>query len=146
MIEAGHPIFHDFPHEGYCGWQFRRLLEGGCAVQLEAGVPFAPVVDVASSVKCPIRQAALFEYQVGAGRLLVCSFALRAEDPAASWLRAQLLAYAGSETFAPAQSLTVAQLRAVIAAPLVTGAANANVARNPSDPSSDVRAGDAALP
>ena len=146
VIEAGHPIFHDFPHEGYCGWQFRRLLEGGCAVQLEAGVPFAPVVDVASSVKCPIRQAALFEYRVGAGQLLVCSFALRAEDPAASWLKARLLAYAGSETFAPAQSLTVAQLRAVIAAPLVTGAANANVARNPSDPSSDVRAGDAALP
>ena len=35
VIKSGHPAFEGLPHDGYCGWQFRRLMEGGAAVQLE---------------------------------------------------------------------------------------------------------------
>ena len=146
VIQKDHPALEGFPHEGYCGWQFRWLMEGGNAVQLEAGVPFDPIVDVASAVKNVIRQAALFEYRVGEGRLLVCSFNFRADDPAANWLRARLLTYAASDAFQPAQTLSPAQLQAVIDAPKLSGEQNANVARNPGDPSSDVRAGALAQP
>ena len=145
-VIADHPSLRDFPHEGYCGWQFRRLMEGGAAVQLEAGVPFDPIVDVASAVKCVIRQAMLFEYRVGPGRLMVCSFAFAEGDPAAAWLKDRLTRYAGSKEFEPRTALTPEQLKAVIAAPLLTGAANTNVARNPNDPSSYVRARDKAQP
>ena len=146
VIKAGHPALDGLPHDGYCGWQFRRLMEGGRAVQLEAGVPFDPIIDIASSVKFPIRQAGLFEYRIGEGRLLVCSFAFGANDPAAAWLRARLMDYAASDAFNPAQSLTPEQLHAVISAPLLSGAQNQNRARNPGDPSSDVRAGALAQP
>ena len=146
VIKEGHPALKGMPHEGFCGWQFRRLMEGGRAVQLEAGVPFDPVIDVASSVKFPIRQALLFEYRVGKGRLLVCSFAFKADDPAAAWLRARLVDYAAGEAFNPAQALTAAQLHAVLNAPLLSGAQNKNRARNPNDPSSNVRAGASAQP
>ena len=146
VVKTGHPALAGFPHEGYCGWQFRRLMEGGQAVQLEAGVPFDPIVDVASAVKFPIRQAALFEYRVGDGRLLVCSFRFADTDPAAAWLRNRLLAYAASSEFVPVRTLTAEQLRAVIEAPKLSGAVNNNVARNPRDASSDVRAGDLAMP
>ena len=146
VIKPDHPIFRDFPHDGFCGWQFRRLMEGGRAVQLEAGVPFDPIVDVASSVKNVIRQAALFEYRIGEGRLLVCSFAFHEVDPAAKWLKDRLVEYAASASFAPAHALSVGQLCAVIHAPLLTGESNSNVARNPNDPSSDVRAGTFAQP
>ena len=146
VIQEGHPALEGLPHGGFCGWQFRRLMEGGRAVQLEADVPFDPIIDIASSVKFPIRQAGLFEYRVGKGRLLVCSFAFHAADPAAAWLRTRLVAYAASEAFDPAQSLTPAQLHAVIDAPLLSGAQNQNRARNPGDPSSNVRAGDLAQP
>lgn len=144
VIKPDHPIFRDLPHEGYCGWQFRRLLEGGRAVQLEAGIPFDPIIDVASSEKTVIRQAALFEYRIGQGRLLVCSFAFYEDDPAAKWLKGRLVEYASSDSFAPARELSADQLRAVIDAPLLTGESNSNVARNPNDPSSAVRAGAAA--
>lgn len=90
VIKAGHPALEGLPHEGFCGWQFRRLMEGGKAVQIEADVPFDPIVDVASSVKCVVRQAALFEYRIGEGRLLVCSFRFAESDPAATWLRTGL--------------------------------------------------------
>jgi hypothetical protein len=146
VIKAGHPVFRDFPHDGYCGWQFRRLIEGGRAVQLEAGVPFDPIVDVASSVKNVIRQAALFEYRIGEGRLLVCSFAFHEDDPAAGWLKDRLVEYAASDSFAPTHSLTADQLRAVVDAPLLTGESNSNLARNPNDPSSAVRAANLAQP
>ncbi len=146
VIKAGHPALEGMPHDGFCGWQFRRLMEGGRAVQLEAGVPFDPIIDIASSVKFPIRQAGMFEYRVGKGRLLVCSFAFGKDDPAAAWLRERLVKYASGEKFNPAQELTAEQLRAVISAPLLSGAKNQNRARNPGDPSSNVRAGAFAQP
>jgi hypothetical protein len=121
-------------------------MEGGHSVQLEADVPFDPIIDVASSAKCVIRQSSLFEYRVGEGRLLVCSFRFNDADPAAKWLRERLVSYAASDRFVPRQELSPAQLAAVIDAPLISGAVNDNRARNPADPSSAVRAGRFARP
>ena len=146
VIKKGHPALDGMPHEGFCGWQFRRLIHGGRTVQLEGDVPFDPIIDVASSEKLPIRQAALFEYRVGKGRLLVCSFAFREDDPAAAWLRERLVAYAASDAFMPQHSIALAQLHSTISAPLATQTGNANAARNPTDSAGDVRAGPAALP
>ena len=146
VIKPGHPALAGLPHEGFCGWQFRRLMEGGASVQLEAGIPFDPIIDVASSAKFVIRQASLFEYRVGEGCLLVCSFKFNDDDPAAIWLKARLAAYAASESFSPALKLEMEQLCAVIDAPLLSGAVNDNRARNPADSSSNVRAGRYARP
>ena len=146
VIRKDHPALRGLPHEGWCGWQFRRLMEGGAAVQLEAGVPFDPIVDVASAVKRVIRQSALFEYRIGEGRLLVCSFRFDGADPAAEWLKNRLVAYAASAAFEPAQAISPEQLHAAVSAPLVSGAADANRARNPQDPASSVRADDLAQP
>lgn len=146
VVKAGHPALSDMPNDGFCGWQFRHLMEKGRAVQLEADVPFDPIVDIASSEKFPIRQSALFEYRVGNGRLLVCSFRFGKEDPAAQWLKRCLVRYAAGESFNPEIQLTPAQLNAVIEAPLLSGAMNQNKARNPSDPASAVRAGELSQP
>ena len=139
VIKPNHPALEGLPHEGFCGWQFRRLMQDGRAVQLEAGVPFDPIIGVASSDKFLIRQAMLFEYKVGEGRLLVCSFAFNASDPAAEWLKVRLEAYASSDVFNPEQTLTPDQLRAVIDAPLFSAEVNKNNALNPDDPASYVR-------
>ena len=146
VIKSDHPILAGLPNDGFCGWQFRRLMEDGRAVQLEAGIPFDPIIDIASSDKFPIRQSALFEYRVGEGQLLVCSFNFQAGDPAADWLKARLVEYASSDAFAPELQLTPEELRAVVSAPLLTGEANGNKARNPNDPASLVRAGSLAQP
>lgn len=134
IIKSGHPALAGLPHDGFCGWQFRRLMEDAAAVQLEAGVPFDPIVEVASSDKFLIRQSMMFEYKVGEGRLLVCSFNFDDSDPAAAWLKARLAEYAGSDAFEPALSLSKKQLAAVIDAPLLKAEKNSNVAANPNDP------------
>ena len=134
VLKENHPALDAFPHEGFCGWQFRRLMEGAHAVQLEADVPFDPVIDVASSDKFTIRQSLMFEYRVGEGRLFVCPLNFRTDDPAAAWLKSRLEMYAATDAFAPEQTLSTAQLAAVIDAPLLDGGKNANNAFNANDP------------
>jgi hypothetical protein len=146
VVKNNHPALAGMSCRTFCDWRFRRLMEGGKTVQLEAGVPFDPIIDVASAVKFPIRQSALFEYRVGKGKLLVCSFNFSEGDPAAAWLKSSLLEYAASGRFEPALALTAEQLHAVINAPKLTGSANTNRARNLNDPSSAVRAGRYAQP
>ena len=132
-VIADHPALGAFPHEGYCGWQFRRLLEGGKAVTFGDGIPFDPIIEVASTPKNPIRQGILFEFRVGNGRLLVSGFHLNETDPAARWLRSQLIAYAQSERFSPARHLTKEQLAKLISEHAPSQAVDTNRAINLND-------------
>lgn len=146
VVKPGHPALRGLPHAGFCGWQFRRLVEGAAPVQIESGAPFDPILDVASSVKCVIRQSLLFEYRVERGRLLVCTLNFAPGDPASAWLRQRLLDYAASDEFRPAQELTVEGLRAFARTPFVDSGRDTNRARNVNDPSSCVRADALAQP
>lgn len=110
-----HPALGDFPHEGFCDWQFKPLRDGSHNIVFDdLGVPFDPIIDIASSYKHVSRRAALFELAVGAGRLLVCSLNLAADDVAARHLKRQLIRYAASDRFAPPTSLSAERLRRII--------------------------------
>lgn len=151
-----HPVLKDLPHEGFCGWQFRRLLENGNAVCFEDdSVPFDPIIELASTHKYAIREAALFEFRVLNGRLLVCSLCFdnvsrggvsktewgdprihtkfEKDDPAALWLKNRLIAYAQSAEFDPVHYLDEKQLFALTNASFVEAAANTNFALNAND-------------
>ena len=133
-VIGDHPALADLPHDGYCGWQFSRLLEGGRAVCFEdQRVPFDPIIEVVSTHKNVIPQAALFEFSAQSGRVLVCSFRFEDSDPAALWLKNQLIRYAQSEEFAPKHNLTRAQLEILASGKTVSMAANTNVASNKND-------------
>ncbi|MCQ2393247.1 MAG: hypothetical protein MJ249_03080 [Kiritimatiellae bacterium] len=146
VVKKGHPALAGLPSEGYCGWEFRRLLEGGRAAQLEGPVPFDPIVQMVTPARFPIRRAALFEYRVGGGRLLVCGLNVQGKTPAQMWLRNRLVAYAASDAFDPVDKITVNDLARLLDVPTVRGKKNANLATNPNDPSSAVRAGTQARP
>ena len=151
-----HPALKDLPHDGFCGWQFRRLLEKGSAVCFEDdSVPFAPIIELATTHKCAIREAVLFEYRILNGRLLVCSLCFdnktdggasknewgdprihtkfEKDDPAALWLKNRLIAYAQSDEFDPAHTLDVQQLYALANAWFVVPTGNTNFALNAND-------------
>ena len=129
-----HPILEGLPHEGFCSWQFEGLMEDGRAVILESdSVPFEPIIEVVSSHKNVIRQAALFEYEALNGRLLVCSFKFDNKDISARWLKKQIIEYALSEKFAPKQKIDKAGLHSLIHGRVVKGAENTNFAFNPND-------------
>ena len=129
-----HPLMVEMPHEGFCGWQFRRLLEDGKAVCFESDdVPFDPIIEVVSTHKFIHRQAALFEFRVLGGRLLVCGLHFSENDPAANWLKNRLITYMQSDAFAPEHSLTMEQLMSLSGGKRVECVGNTNFASNPND-------------
>ncbi len=132
-VVSDHPLLKDIPHEGFCGWQFSDMLEGGEAVCFEADVPFNPIVEVVSTHKYAIKQAALFEFKALNGKLLVCSLNLNETDPGAMWLKARLTEYMGSENFNPKDTIDEKGLIALSNSKVVKTAGNTNLAFNPND-------------
>jgi hypothetical protein len=129
-----HPILKGLPHEGFCSWQFESLMEDGRAVILESDtVSFEPIIEVVSSHKNVIRQAALVEYEALNGRLIVCGFHFRESDVAARWLKKQIIEYALSDSFAPKIKIDREGLSSLIHGRVVKGAENTNFAFNPND-------------
>lgn len=113
---ADHPALRGFPNDGYGDLQAFRLLDRRPAVlldELPAKVdPIVWALDVPWRMR---RKAHLFEVKVGPGRLLVSTMDLSpktcADDPAAGWLRHQLIRYAAGDEFKPAAELPVTWLR-----------------------------------
>ena len=133
-VIADHPALGDMPHEGFCGWQFSEMMDDGAAICFECpDVPFDPIVEVVSTHKYVIRQAAMFEFNVCGGRLLVCGFKFPENDPAAQWLKNQLITYMQSDAFSPVHTLEEKQLNSLISCKVSRGAENKNFACNSND-------------
>ena len=110
-----HPLMNDFPHEGFCDWQFYNMMEGGEAVVFNAlNTPFNPIIEVVSSFKLIRKQASLFELGIGRGRLLVCTLNLSDTDPAARYLLSRMISYVKSDKFKPECVLDSTEMQKLI--------------------------------
>ena len=115
-VIADHPIFRRFPHDGYCNWQFYSLLHhANPPIFNGLNLAFDPLLELASSFKRVRKQALLYEYRVGEGRLLGCALSLHWDDPATVYLFDEVLSYASSDEFAPRNEAAVEDLRELIA-------------------------------
>ncbi len=129
-----HASLKGLPHEGFCGWQFNRLMEEGNAVKFDRDdIPFNPIIEVVSSHKNVIKQAALFEFNAFGGKLLVCGFNFREDDPAAAFLKAKLIEYVQSDEFDPKDTLTKEQFESLTEKSSESLIQNTNVAFNKND-------------
>ncbi len=133
-VLSDHPVLRDFPHEGYCGHQFAKMLADGAAIVLDRpDLPFAPIAEIATTYKNARREALIAEYRVGRGRLLVCGLRLDDADPAARYLRERLVAYAAGDEFAPRIALTLPQLADLLDREGIDAGENENAAMNKND-------------
>jgi len=129
-----HPIMEDFPHKGHCGWQFREMMTDAKAAVLDLPrLPHDPIIDIASTYKNALREAMLFEYAIGKGKLLVCTLNLRDDDPAARWLTAKMTEYAASEDFCPRDAITLEELATLCDGKVIVQGTNSNEAQNAND-------------
>ncbi len=128
-----HPITKGIKDK-YCNWQFNKMLEGGNAVCFNTDkVPFNPIIEVVSTHKYIIKQSALFELNVGKGKLIVCSFNFDETDPCANWFKNKIIAYANSNKFNPKDSITVKELDAFLNQNTEKAEGNTNFAFNQND-------------
>ncbi len=133
-VIADHPLMQEFPHDGYCAAQFAHMLRDCRSVVLNVNHSVhEPVIDIASSYKNAQKEALLFEYRVGNGKLLCCTLTMDQTDPAAQWLHERILAYAMSDAFQPVQMLSGACYESLCKAAAVKEAANSNLAINKND-------------
>ena len=131
---AKHPITDSIPHEGFCGKQFEAMLCGGKAAVLDGTPgPHNPIIDIATSYKNAKREALLFEYRIEEGKMLVCTLNLDENDPAASYLKEQILSYAKSDDFNPALTLTPQSLARICTENSDAGNEDSNRAVNKND-------------
>ena len=131
-----HPLTESFEHEGFCGWQFADLMDNASCLYYppETEIPFKPIIEVVSSYKWIRRQAAVAEFRVGKGRLLVSTFNTRTGSPAALWWKANLLRYMQSADFDPCVCVSEAQLKTLCADKArICAVENDNRARNTND-------------
>ena len=126
-IVTSHPALADFPHEGWCDYQFFDLIAGErvphvCA-PFHLGAPGAywldkwpvkiePIIRSVPTWKNLDNRAYLFEARVGDGRLLATTMRLfeTAETrPEGAYLLDALIRYADSAEFRPRAAVTLEQ-------------------------------------
>lgn len=121
-IISDHPLFGDFPHEGFADLQFYRLITGQPPLDLEplglaAGTPILRVLH-SYPVCRPL--AYLVERRCGEGGLIISALNLDQSWPEARWLAGEVFRYAGGAAFAPelyCEEKTVRRLLAAAALP-----------------------------
>ena len=102
-IPHGHPVWKRFPHDGFADWQFYPMMSGSHSLISDPEMPeYRPILELIPSFKLIKRKSLLSEFQVGAGRLMVCGFRLADDDPAAVWMKHILLEYLEKHDYAPA--------------------------------------------
>ena len=133
-VIADSPLMRDFPHEGFCSWQFRDMMKDSHTAALDLPTAdFAPIIEIASSYKNARREAMVFEYTVGNGKLLVSTLNLPEDDAGARWLKARMIQYAAGEQFAPTPSLSISELEALLVDTTIVLEENSNLAQNLND-------------
>ena len=133
-VISDHPLVRDIPNEGFCSWQFCKLLEKGRAVIFtDDTIPYDPIIQVMSTHKFVLKQSPLFEFNAFGGKLLVCTFNFKSDDAAAGWLRSRLIEYANSDEFDPEFTLSEKQFASLYNGQVIKVAGNENFAFNPND-------------
>ncbi len=134
VIDKNHFIFKDFPNDGYCGWQFKNMINGGCSTALDLpNSEYEPIIEIASSYKYARREALIFEYKVAKGKLFVCTLNLPETDCGASFLRSKIIEYVNSVAFNPKVSLSIDEVHKLCNQEPVFVIENANEACNVND-------------
>jgi hypothetical protein len=114
-VVADHPLFRNFPNDGFCAWQFYSLLHHANPPAFNGlDLTFDPILEVVSSYKRVRKQALLFEYSVGNGKLLGCSLSFHWDDPATCWFADELMSYVAGDRFSPKDQATIEQIRKLI--------------------------------
>ncbi len=121
LCDPAQPLFAKFPTAFHSDWQWWDLVSKAQVMSLD-GLPqeVHPLVQVIDDWNTCRRLGLVFEAQVGSGRLLACSMDIETDlgqRPAARQFRTSLLAYMATDAFAPAQQLTVEQLKTVFQEP-----------------------------
>jgi hypothetical protein len=116
LVQSGHPALEMFPTEDWSDWQWHGIVTGARALVLDDLAEADPVVEVIDDYFRAHRLGLITEFQVGAGRIMICGCDLRgdlSDRPAARHLRDCLVRYLAGDALAPAPKIAIEDLAAM---------------------------------
>lgn len=126
-VIRSHPAFKYLPHDGWCDWQFKDLLDYGACIEFsKLPVTFDPLIEVVSSYKFIRLQASMWEARTEGGRILGVSFHFDLKDPAAQALLDGIFEYMQSDSFSPTVQMSIDG----VIRPLLNGVAFTGIKNN----------------
>jgi hypothetical protein len=119
-LDPTHALFARFPTADHCDAQWEKLLDGGAVGIDLTGTALRPLVWLIDDFHTVYQRklGAVLEAKVGRGRLLVSTLNLAPENrqwPEVRQFLSSLYTYAGSTSFVPSQTATVAELDSLLA-------------------------------
>jgi hypothetical protein len=116
LCDPSSPALSLFPAESHSSWQWFPILMQSQPLILDTIFPkgIHPAVQIIDNYERCHKLGLVFEVKVGAGRLLICMAdlnSLASNHPEARQLKESLLAYAASDRFHPAVSVSIDTLR-----------------------------------
>jgi hypothetical protein len=114
MCNPGNPVFASFPTTFHSNWQWWDLISNSKTLVLdnltEAQLPMVRVIDNFYKNR---NMGSLIEAQVGTGKLILCTMDIHTDIEkriAARQLRSSIMSYAAENSFAPKQTVSVAEI------------------------------------
>jgi hypothetical protein len=121
VCDSDHPVFTEFPTEGYSNWQWWELVYDAAAMLLDHLPPLLrPLVQPIDTWFENRRLGLLFEARVNGGKLMVCSMNLRTgleSRLVARQMRHSLLRYMRSDAFQPQVDVGLVTIQALTRQP-----------------------------
>lgn len=116
LMDAGHPLFKEFPTEGHTDWQWWSIVKNSRPFILDAAPEgLRPVIRMVDNVERNHRLGLVFEMSVEKGRLLVCMADPKAlvDKPEGRQFRTALIRYADSADFRPEFKCSLEELKRI---------------------------------
>jgi len=115
-IVQHHPLFGNFPHEGFADLQFFRMMDKAPSMPLEPlGLNGAdPVIRVMHSYPVGRSLGYLVDASYGKGRLIITALDMNQDWPEARALLNRLVAYAAGDAFGPGLALSEDAIAAIM--------------------------------
>lgn len=113
LTDPDHPLFNAFPTNSHTNWQWFSIIKASRPLILDAtGKNYRPIVQVIDNMERNHKLGLIFEFKVGAGKLLVCMANLESikDKPEAAQLYQSIFNYMASDRFNPQEVADAALL------------------------------------
>lgn len=114
LTNPDHPLFISFPTEFHSNWQWWAIVKKSRPMILDnAPAGYKPLVQVIDNIERNHKLGLIFEFTIGAGKILVCMSDLAAiqDKPEGRQLYRSILEYMNSDDFQPGTSLTGREIK-----------------------------------
>ncbi|MFV0506401.1 MAG: discoidin domain-containing protein [Bacteroidales bacterium] len=113
LCNLKHPMFNHFPTQSYADSRWMHLIHFANAFILNDYQQIEPIVQIIDDYHRNNKMAAIFEVQVGNGKLLACALDLESDlenRPEVPQIEESILSYMSSSSFQPKQELSPKEL------------------------------------